>query len=201
MVDVTAVFSLVSGLGGAAIGATAAIYGPALLDRHRHRDQVADRSHDSVATATAAAHAWQRMVVRRIQELRAERPVELAAFDQETETAMDAVTKAIADLARPEIMVEAAPGGTVGRIPPPEPDPPVLTRMWSVITDLRWMVLRQTTDIAQDTVEVTLHQRLAGLEDEAVHARRAMVALLEDLNRRRTSVQLPPSFAQSKPPD
>ncbi|MEV4998554.1 hypothetical protein [Streptomyces niveus] len=195
MVDMTAVFSLVSGLGGAAVGAVAAVYGPALVERRRQRHQVDDRSHDTVANARSAAHTWQRMASRRIQELRAGRPVELAAFDQETEAAMDAVTKAITDLARPEILVGTPPTGAVGLAVSPETDPPILTRMWSIITNLRWIALQQSDGVDPDTSQLTR------LEDEAIDTRRAMGALLEEMIRRRTSAQLPAPLAQSKPPD
>jgi hypothetical protein len=135
VVDATAVFSMISGLGGAALGALAGVYGPVLLERRRHTTQQSSDAHTTVAAARQAGHAWLRTIHRAIQDLQAGRAVDVAAFDQATEAAMEMVTVAVTDLARPSVELHRVPSST------PDLSGPVIGRMWEITRQLRKVVL------------------------------------------------------------
>ncbi|MFD7206611.1 hypothetical protein [Streptomyces sp. NPDC059893] len=135
MADATAVFSMISGLGGAALGALAGVYGPVLLERRQHSTQQSSDAHTTVATARQAGHAWLRAVHRTVQDLQAGRAVDIPDFDQITEAAMETVTAAITELARPSVELHRVPSGAA------DLTGPVIARMWEITRQLRKVVL------------------------------------------------------------
>ncbi|MFE2738644.1 hypothetical protein [Streptomyces sp. NPDC059349] len=135
MADATAVFSMISGLGEAALGALAGVYGPVLLERRQHSTQQSGDAHTTVATARQAGHAWLRAVHRAVQDLQAGRAVDIADFDQVTEATMKTVTAAVTELARPSVELHRVPSGAA------DLTGPVIARMWEITRQLRKVVL------------------------------------------------------------
>ncbi|MFJ9845844.1 hypothetical protein ACIRYZ_36460 [Kitasatospora sp. NPDC101155] len=173
MVDATIVFSMISGLGGAALGTIAAVYGPVSLERRRDNTQQSSDAHTTVAKARQAGHTWLRVVNRTVQDLRAGRAVDIADFDRATEATMDAVTVAVTDLARPGVELSRALSGGVER------DAPIIAGMWEITRQLRGVVLGLSTS------------DLGDIECQAQNTRDALGRLLQNEIEARTGHPLP----------
>lgn len=90
----TAVFSLISGLGGSAIGAIAAIYVPLRQLRRQiretERERIVGLAREEILRLTSlrfAGRAWLDVLLRAEQSLRAGQSVDLERFDEETKEA------------------------------------------------------------------------------------------------------------------
>jgi len=195
VVDATAVFSMISGLGGAALGALAGVYGPALLERRRHSTQQSNDAHTTVATARQAAHAWLRAVDRAIQNLQAGRTVDIADFDQATEAAMETVTAAVADLARPGVELYRVPSGTA------DMRGPAITRMWDITSQLRKVVMgladAHWLDVIEDQARKT-RDALGHLLQSEIEARTGYP--LHGVASQQSIYHYPPSYGPAAPP-
>ncbi|WP_406349828.1 hypothetical protein [Streptomyces sp. NBC_00658] len=113
MADGTALFSLISGIGGALIGGVAGVYGPGRIDsrRRRHelrldverrrrddghrRGDVAAESLAAQAEASVRVQEWCRLVAWTVQDLEANRAVDAAKFDERADEALQAVVRAV----------------------------------------------------------------------------------------------------------
>ncbi|WP_189930403.1 hypothetical protein [Streptomyces sulfonofaciens] len=124
MADVAALYSLISGIGGALIGGVAAVYGPGRIDgrrrahelrieseRRRSEAEARERAADAeerqvhaenkqrvlkaIADATVALQDWHRLVTRTLQDLEAGRVVDVDLFDEAAEPVMHSVVQAI----------------------------------------------------------------------------------------------------------
>lgn len=89
MPDAAALYGLVGVVGGAAIGAWAAIYGPLRLHQKQAEQKAIDRLVGNAQEETArwltlrtTGRAWLDALERTVQELEAQRPIDLDHFDE-----------------------------------------------------------------------------------------------------------------------
>ncbi|MFD8079419.1 hypothetical protein ACFV3E_43165 [Streptomyces sp. NPDC059718] len=182
MVDTTVLFSTISGLGGAVLGAIGGVYGPVLLERRRDSTQQSGDAHVTVAKARQAGHAWLRLVHRVVQDLQAGKTVDIVAFDEATESAMETVTAAVTDLARPGVELRRVPAATT------DGSGSAMTRMWETVRQLREIILGLS-----DT------SGLADIEAEARYAREELGYLLQSEIETRIGHPLPAPVSQAYP--
>ncbi|MFE2424662.1 hypothetical protein [Streptomyces hokutonensis] len=113
MADGAAISSLISGIGGALIGGLAGVYGPGRIDKRRRRHESEmerirrfhedERRRGEIAAENLKTHAeasqrvqdWYRLVAWTIQDLEAGRAVDVTAYDEKAEPALQAVVKAV----------------------------------------------------------------------------------------------------------
>ncbi|MER8083855.1 hypothetical protein ABTZ57_01500 [Streptomyces sp. NPDC094048] len=177
--DATALISIISGFGGAVVGAAAGVYGPVLLERRRHSTQQGTDAHTAVAAARKASHSWLRVVQRAVQDLQAGRTIDVGDFDQATESVMSAVTAAVADLARPGVEFHRVSSGLAG---------------WSgsAISGM-WELTRQLREVAVGLADVS---ELNRIESQALNVRATLGHLLQGEIEARTGHPLPGYVSQ-----
>lgn len=111
--DGTALFSLISGIGGGLVGGVAGVYGPGRIDSRRRRHEVrldaerrrredglrrGDVAVESLAAQAAASvcvQDWCRLITWTVQDLEAGAAVDVATFDERADEALKAVVKAV----------------------------------------------------------------------------------------------------------
>jgi hypothetical protein len=114
MPDVAALYGLVGVVGGAAVGAWAAIYGPLRLHREQAEqktmDQQAQQEQDQIARllrVRTTGRAWLDALERTVQELEAHKLVDLDRFDDMISKLSGDATEASHSLAYNSLWVES----------------------------------------------------------------------------------------------
>ncbi|MFF7044937.1 hypothetical protein [Streptomyces massasporeus] len=124
MVDATALFSLASGIGGALIGGIAGVYGPGRIDKRRRQHELElERSRrwledqrrrqeaqekqeatareekgkvlEAIQESIACIQNWHRRVEFALLDLKANREIDIAKFDEMAEETLQAVVRAV----------------------------------------------------------------------------------------------------------
>ncbi len=155
MADATALYSLISGIGGALIGGVAGVYGPGMIDRRRRQHEWAvereRRRHEleldeqrreldaaagsltAIAEASTCLHGWLRLVEWSLQDLDAGRSLDVARYDEQAEQALQAVTRAISVLSNNKFRADWRSEGGSGR--------PVMRLMHEIAAELRRQIV------------------------------------------------------------
>ncbi|MGA5451876.1 hypothetical protein ACPCVO_35105 [Streptomyces umbrinus] len=152
MADATALYSLISGIGGALIGGIAGVYGPALIDKRRREHegmvhkQAASREEKekalaTIADATGALQDWHRLITRTLQDLEAGRQVDVGAFDESADSVMRSVVQAISLVGSRSFRSARRSGDTHSQPDDGDQRRPVTLAMQQVTFDLRRQLL------------------------------------------------------------
>ena len=198
MTDVAAVYGLIGVVGGAAIGALAAIYGPLRLHRKQTEqktlDQQAEQAQEDIARLLkmrTTGRAWLDALERTVQELHAQRPVDLGRFDEMIIKLSADATEASHSLAYNSLWLESDDTGAHGiPIPPEHLDDATVARS-HLIGHLRNATRIIRADILQqsqrqrNSAESKAYYALNDVRAARAQLNAALLEKIEQINQRR----------------
>lgn len=155
MADPTAVYSLISGIGGALVGGFAGAYGPVLIDKRRGTE----KGLAAVADATVAVQEWHRLITWTLQDLQTGRQVDITAFSEAAESVMRSVVETIS-LSSGSLRSKRWRGRTQYSIDDGGRRSPVTLAMHQATFDLRHQLLAPDSDFNIDGTFIATVNRI-----------------------------------------